>query len=75
MVLLPSIILLPVNLLIKEKTNKGIIPPDPAGGYKGNHAMVIVGYDKDTLKIVNSWGNTGDNGYYYLDINSSIIRE
>ena len=57
------------------KTNKGIIPSKPVGAYKGNHAMVIVGYDKDTLKIVNSWGNTGDNGYYYLDINSSIIKE
>ena len=57
------------------KSNKGIIPSEPVGVYKGNHAMVIVGYDKDTLKIVNSWGNTGDNGYYYLDINSSIIKE
>ena len=58
-----------------SKTNKGIIPPKPIGAYKGNHAMVIVGYNRDTLKIVNSWGNTGDNGYYYLDINSSIIKE
>ena len=58
------------------KSNKGIIPSEPVGAYKGNHAMVIVGYDKDTLKMVNSWGNiTGDNGYYYLDINSSIIKE
>ena len=57
------------------KTNKGIIPSKPVGAYKGNHAMVIVGYDKDKLIIVNSWGNTGDNGYYYLDINSSIIKE
>ena len=57
------------------KSNKGIIPSEPIGVYKGNHAMVIVGYDKDTLKMVNSWGNTGDNGYYYLDINSEIIKE
>ena len=72
----------PIMIVVKvyqnfytAKTNKGIIPSEPIGTYKGNHAMVIVGYDKNTLKIVNSWGNTGDNGYYYLDINSSIIRE
>ena len=72
----------PIMIVVKvyqnfytAKTNKGIIPSEPVGSYKGNHAMVIVGYDKDTLKIVNSWGNTGDNGYYYLDINSSIIKE
>lgn len=58
-----------------SQSNKGIIPSEPIGTYKGNHAMVIVGYDSNTLKIANSWGNTGDNGYYYLDINSSIIRE
>ena len=57
------------------KSNKGIIPSEPVGAYKGNHAMVITGYEKDTLKIANSWGNTGDNGYYYLDINSYIIKE
>lgn len=57
------------------RSNKGIIPSKPVGAYKGNHAMVIVGYDGDTLMIANSWGNTGDNGYYYLDINSTIIRE
>lgn len=57
------------------KSNKGIIPSEPVGAYKGNHAMVIKGYKKDMIKIVNSWGNTGDNGYYYLDINSSIIKE
>ena len=57
------------------KSNKGIIPSEPVGAYKGNHAMVITGYKKDMIKIVNSWGNTGDNGYYYLDINSSIIKE
>ena len=72
----------PIMIVVKvyqnfytAKTNKGIIPSEPVGAYKGNHAMVIVGYDKDTLKIVNSWGNTGYNGYYYLDINSNIIRE
>ena len=37
--------------------------------------MIIIGYDKDKLIIVNSWGNTGNKGYYYLDINSSIIKE
>ena len=72
----------PIMIVVKvyqnfytSQNNKGIIPSEPVGAYKGNHAMVIVGYDRDTLKIVNSWGNTGDNGYYYLDINSSIIRE
>lgn len=72
----------PVMIVVKvyqnfytAKSNKGIIPSELVGAYKGNHAMVVIGYEKDNLKLVNSWGNTGDNGYYYLDINSSIIKE
>lgn len=56
--------------------NKGIIPSEPMGERRGGHAMVIIGYDKDNLIIVNSWGDyNGDKGKYYLDINSPIIRE
>lgn len=33
----------------------------------GNHAMVIVGYDKNTFHVQNSWGNNwGDNGMGYM---------
>lgn len=54
----------------------GYIPSVPQGSKKGGHAMLCIGYKKDTLVLVNSWGNyNGDNGLYYLDINSSIIRE
>ena len=38
--------------------------------------MLVIGYNKDELILVNSWGSTyGDNGIFYLDINSEIIRE
>lgn len=55
--------------------NKGLIPSIPYGNYQGGHCMLIVGYNEDRLKILNSWGTLGDNGYVYLDINSSIIKE
>ncbi len=59
----------------EAQRNGGNIPKNGKGKRKGSHAMIIIGYDKDKLIIVNSWGNTGDKGYYYLDINSSIIKE
>lgn len=56
--------------------NNGVIPTTPTGSYYGGHAMTIVGYKGDTLKILNSWGQWGSqNGYLYLDINSPIITE
>lgn len=57
-------------------TNKGIIPAEPKGDKKGNHALLCIGYNNDTLILINSWGDyNGDKGKYYLDINSSIIKE
>jgi hypothetical protein len=55
--------------------NKGIIPSIPNGSYLGGHCMLIVGFNEDKLKILNSWGSLGDNGYVYVDINSSVIKE
>lgn len=56
--------------------NNGVIQTVPIGKSYGSHAMVIVGYKNNTLKILNSWGQWGgQNGYLYLDINSSIITE
>ena len=60
----------------KAKTNGGKIPSVPSGNYRGGHALLVIGYNKDELILVNSWGSTyGDNGIFYLDINSKIIRE
>ena len=57
-------------------TNGGYIPYIPKGNKLGGHSMIIIGYDKDELIIVNSWGeNVGDKGIFYLDINSPIIKE
>ncbi len=37
---------------------------------------MCIGYKEDTLILINSWGDyNGDKGKYYLDINSSIIKE
>lgn len=56
--------------------NGGIIPAEPSGSKKGSHAMIIIGYKGDTLTLVNSWNEkNGDNGLFYLDLNSSIIKE
>ena len=60
----------------EANTNGGYIPSIPKGNKLGGHSMVIIGYDKDELIIVNSWGeNVGDKGIFYLDINSPIIKE
>ena len=57
-------------------TNGGIIPSEPEGNHRGGHAMLCVGYDGDTLKLINSWGDyNGDKGIYYLDLYSDIIKE
>lgn len=40
------------------------------GTYKGNHAVVICGFDdnKNAYRVINSWGtNWGDRGYFWLD--------
>lgn len=57
------------------KINGGLVPSIPSGDYKGNHAMGCFGWDGDLLINDNSWGNVGDNGLFYVDINSSIIKE
>lgn len=56
--------------------NGGIIPKEPNGKKIGGHALLCIGYKEDTLILINSWGDyNGDKGKYYLDINSSIIKE
>ena len=51
---------------------EGFIPmpsPNEITGSKGNHAMVIVGYDNETrfYRVRNSWGRGfGDKGYCYI---------
>lgn len=57
------------------KRNNGYIPTNPSGKLLGGHCMTIVGYYKNKLKILNSDGNSGDNGYVYLDMDSPIIKE
>jgi len=59
----------------QSRYEKGIVRDETYGTYFGSHAMVIIGYDGDTLKILNSWGDFGDNGYIYLNINNPIIKE
>lgn len=56
--------------------NGGVIPKEPKGKKRGGHALLCIGYKEDTLILINSWGDyNGDKGRYYLDINSSIIKE
>lgn len=57
------------------KINGGLVPSIPSGDYKGNHAMGCFGWNGDLLINDNSYGNVGDNGLFYVDINSSIIKE
>lgn len=57
------------------KYNGGVIPAVPSGKKRGGHSMLLIGFKKDIGVLVNSHGKTGDNGIYYLDLNSSIIRE
>lgn len=60
----------------EANSNGGVIPSEPEGNKRGGHAMLCIGYKEDTLIIINSWGDyNGDKGKYYLDINSSIIKE
>lgn len=57
------------------KTNGGYIPTFGKGDYRGNHGMVCYEYRGDILSNDNTWGNTGDNGIYYIDVNSPLIKE
>lgn len=57
-------------------SNNGLIPSVPTGSKLGGHSMIIIGFKGDILTLVNSWGsNKGDSGFYYLDLNSTIIKE
>jgi len=49
-------------------------------GYRGGHAIVVVGYDdsRNAFKIINSWGtNWGNNGFLWIDytVFSKIVFE
>lgn len=49
-------------------------------GYRGGHAIVVVGYDdnKNAFKIINSWGrNWGNDGFLWIDYDvfSRIVFE
>lgn len=60
--------------------NSSFIWRNSSGGYVGNHAIVICGYDdsKNAFKIINSWGkNWGDSGYTWIDYNyvSTVVFE
>ena len=61
----------------EANTNGGIIPPEGKGYYRGGHAMLGIGYDKNNrMVLVNSYGpNKGNRGLYYLDIDADIIDE
>ena len=73
----------PIMIIVKvyssfyeSRYRKGDVPNQIYGTYFGSHAMEIIGYDEDKLKIVNSWGKDfGDSGFVYIDINNPIIRE
>ena len=59
----------------ESKTNGGYIPKFGSGEYKGNHAMVVFEWKDNKLSLDNHWGNTGDNGVYYIDVDSPLITE
>lgn len=51
-----------------------------SGKPKGNHAMLVIGYDdnKKAFKLMNSWGTKwGDNGYGWVDYNyfPNVVKE
>jgi C1A family cysteine protease len=54
------------------RANNSFIWKNSSGGFVGNHAMVVCGYDdsKNAFRIINSWGkNWGNAGYTWLDYN------
>ncbi|KAJ5346273.1 cysteine proteinase [Penicillium brevicompactum] len=59
------------DYLMGEYTRRtGIMkmPPEPVRPRTAGHAVVFVGYDDNSrlFKFKNSWGPTGDRGYYYM---------
>ena len=55
---------------IKLKTKNRINEFWEGENHLGNHAIAIVGYNKDGFIIRNSWGKSyGNNGYYILPYN------
>ncbi|MCM8558453.1 C1 family peptidase [Sphingomicrobium sediminis] len=52
----------------------------PVGSFRGNHAMVVVGYndERNAFKVINSWGRQwGSEGYGWIDygIFSLVVNE
>lgn len=44
-----------------------VMPPGPRDVIAGGHAMLIVGYDGDRFRILNSWGPSyGDKGLFWM---------
>lgn len=57
----------------------GLPMPPPSHSIIGNHAMVIVGYDRDKFLVRNSWGKFwGNDGYFWMSqewLNSSHVQD
>lgn len=76
---LKSLLLNNYPIVIGAKLDEGFMSADKdfiwrelKGGFVGNHAMLIVGYndDKNAYKILNSWSSSwADGGYTWLDYN------
>jgi len=60
-----------------EVASTGIVPmPTRGESVLGGHAVLAVGYDDSTSRFTcrNSWGNWGDQGYFYLDYQYLLNR-
>jgi hypothetical protein len=57
---MPVIFGIPVNSAFMDLTTRDVW--DFSGRSEGNHAMCAIGYDSDSVTIVNSWRLFGDNG-------------
>jgi C1A family cysteine protease len=65
---------------LRRPGKKGVITNVGTNKPKGNHCMVVVGYDDKTklFKVLNSWGDKwADNGYCYMgyDYFMRILKE
>ncbi|MEV5507662.1 C1 family peptidase [Streptomyces orinoci] len=67
----PVVLLVPVYndffYLSPKQASSYTYYPDTGTGYVGGHAMTIVGYNSQGVRVENSWGkNWGDRGYINL---------